>query len=86
MMTAHHDKSGDIILSVVLEFAWDEHLHNFDNFDVSMAEGNMLMDLETRFDYNQNASERRFFVTFQSLSGQRLRGGLRVTTHSDSSS
>ena len=63
-MTAHHDKSGDTICLVVLEFAWDEHLHNFDSFDVSMAEGNMLMDLETRFDYNQNASERRFSCNF----------------------
>ena len=70
MVTVHHDKTGDIYNFDDLEIAGDEHFHNFVK---SMAEGNMLIDLETRFDYNQSATEQTFYATFQSLSGQRLR-------------
>ena len=70
-MTAHHDKSGDILLSDDLEIAWDAHLHNF---DMCMAEGNMLMNLETQFDYNQNASERQFLGNFSVAVGTASEG------------
>ena len=63
-----------------MEIAGDVHFYNF---VMDMAEGNMFMDLATRFDYNQNASEQTFYAIFHSLSGQRLRGGLGVPTLSD---
>ena len=81
MVTVHHDKTGDIYYFDDLEIAWDEHFHNFVE---SMAEGNMLIDLETRFEYNQNASERQFLGNFSVAVGTASEGGLGVTTLPDS--
>ena len=60
MVTGHHD----VLKFESLDTARVEQSHNFEaffyNFVQNMAEGNMFSDLVMRFDYNQNASERRF--------------------------
>ena len=53
----HHDVTDYDFNFDALDIAWDEQLHSFVE---DMAEGNMFSDLYTRFDYNQNASERQF--------------------------